>query len=60
MGSNRERSGSTRMRLNKSIPMSTIPRIVVIVMTQVARTRIHDLQSSGSFVLDVLIVLRRV
>jgi hypothetical protein len=45
--------------LNKSIPTSTIPRIVVIVITQATRTRIHDLQSSGSFISDVLVVLRR-
>jgi hypothetical protein len=57
--SNRERSGGTRTRLNKSIPTSTIPRTAVIVMTQATRTRIHDLQSGRSFVLDVLAVLRR-
>jgi hypothetical protein len=57
IGSNRERSSSTRTRLNKSIPTSTILRIVVIVITQAIRTRIHNLQSGGSFVLDVLTVL---
>jgi hypothetical protein len=51
--------GSNRTRLNKSVPTSTIPRTAVIVMTQATRTRIHDLQSGGSFVLDVLAVLRR-
>jgi hypothetical protein len=51
--SNRERSGSTKTRLNKSVLTSTIPRTAVIVITQATRTRIHDLQSSRSFVLDV-------
>jgi hypothetical protein len=54
MGSNRERSGGTRTRLNKSVPTSTIPRTAVMI--QATRTRIHDLQSGGSFVSDVKIV----
>jgi hypothetical protein len=52
-------SGGTRTRLNKSIATSTIPRTAVTVMTQAARTRVHNLQSDGSFVSDVLAVLRR-
>mgnify|MGYP003623002797 CR=1 FL=1 len=59
IGSNRERSGGTRTRLNKSVLTSTIPRTAVTVMTQATRTRIHDLQSGGSFVSDVLAVLHR-
>jgi hypothetical protein len=60
MGSNGERSGGTRTGLNKSVPTFTIPRTAAIVMTQATRTRIHDLQSSGSFVSDILSVLRPV
>jgi hypothetical protein len=54
-----ERSGGIRTRLNKSILTSTILRTAVTVITQAARTRIRDLQSGGSFVSDVLAVLRR-
>jgi hypothetical protein len=59
MGSNGEKSDGTRTRLNKSVPMSTILRTVVIVIIQTTRTRIHDLQSGRSFVVDILVVLRR-
>jgi hypothetical protein len=55
--SNKERSGSTRTRLIKSVLTSTILRTAVIVITQATRTRIHDLQSSRTFVLNVLAVL---
>jgi hypothetical protein len=58
-GSNRGGSDSNRTRLNISIATSTIPRTAVTVMTQAARTRVYNLESDGSFVSDVLAVLRR-
>jgi hypothetical protein len=56
--SNRERSSSTRTRLNKSVLTPTILRTAIAVITQAARTRIYNLQSSRSFVLDIFAVLR--
>jgi hypothetical protein len=57
-GSDGERSGGTRTRLNKSVARSTIPRTAITVIIQAVRARTYDLQSGGSFVSDVLVALR--
>ena len=57
MKSNKERSDGFKKRSNKFVAMFIILKTAITIITHAVRTRIHNLQSGRSFVLNVLTVL---